>query len=50
MPTEECGVCGQTVPFSGTVHVLVHTRSEEGVVDYYVCQECYEDELAPVFE
>jgi len=50
MPTEDCGVCGTRVPFSDTVHVLVHTRTDEGVVDYYVCRSCYEGELAPVFE
>lgn len=50
MPTEDCGVCGTQVPFSDTVHVLVHTRTDEGVVDYYVCRSCYDEELAPVFE
>jgi len=49
MPTEECGVCGRTVPFPDTVHILVHTRTDEGVVDYYVCRECYDEALAPVF-
>lgn len=49
MPTEQCGICTKEVFFADTVHVLVHTRTEEGVVDYYVCRECYEAELAPVF-
>ncbi|MEF8851317.1 MAG: hypothetical protein V5A28_02705 [Haloarculaceae archaeon] len=48
--TEQCSVCGGRVPFSGTVHVLVHTQSDEGVVDYYVCRSCYEAELAPLFD
>jgi hypothetical protein len=47
---EECSVCGGRVPFADTVHVLVHTQSEEGVVDYYVCRSCYETDLAPLFE
>ena len=49
MSTEGCGICGHTVPFSDTVHVLVHTRSDEGVVDYYVCRSCYETDLEPLF-
>jgi hypothetical protein len=48
--TEACSVCGATVPFADTVHVLVHTQSETGVVDHYVCRNCYEMELAPRFE
>ncbi len=50
MPAESCGVCGTQVPFGDTVHLLVHTRSEAGVVDYYVCETCYEAEFAPKFE
>lgn len=49
MPTEHCGICGTPVPFSETVHVLIHTRTEEGVVDHYVCRGCYEAEVAPAF-
>lgn len=49
MSGETCGVCGEDVPFSITVHVLVHTRSDEGVVDYYVCRSCYDDRVAPLF-
>lgn len=50
MPSEVCGVCGERVPFSATVHVLIHTRSEAGVVDYYVCRDCYDAQVAPAFE
>jgi len=50
MPTEECGICGNAVPFSDTVHLLVHTRTDGGVVDRYVCRDCYEAELAPVLD
>lgn len=50
MPTERCGICSTVVPFSETVHVLIHTRTEDGVVDHYVCRGCYEEEVAPVFE
>jgi len=49
MAPEECGVCGEQVSFSQTVHVMVHTHSEDGVLDYYVCQGCYEDDLRPLF-
>lgn len=45
---EDCGVCGTTVPFSLTVHVLVHTNTDEGVLDRYVCRECYEAHLEPL--
>jgi hypothetical protein len=47
--TENCPICGADVPFSATVHVLVHTRGEAGVLDYYVCQDCYEGDLQPLF-
>lgn len=47
--TETCGICGDTVPFGDTVHVLVHTKTEAGVVDYYVCRSCYDGDLAPLF-
>lgn len=49
MSTEPCGVCGATVPFAKAVHVVVHTRTEEGVVDHYLCRNCYEADLAPLF-
>lgn len=45
---EDCGVCGTTVPFSLTVHVLVHTNTDDGVLDTYVCRECYEEHLEPL--
>jgi len=48
--TETCGICDQSVPFSATVHVLVHTHGETGVVDQYVCRACYEDRVAPLLE
>lgn len=47
--TETCGVCGDEVPFSATVHLLVHTRTDEGVIDYFVCRPCYEAEIEPAF-
>lgn len=50
MLSEECGICDSTIPFSDTVHVLIHTKSDEGVLDYYVCRECYESELAATFD
>jgi hypothetical protein len=49
MATEECSVCGNTVQFDSTVHVLVNTKSDRGVMDHYVCRRCYETDLAPLF-
>lgn len=45
---ETCAICGSDVPYSLTVHVLVHTGTDEGVVDHYVCRSCYEEQLAPL--
>ncbi|MFC7141385.1 hypothetical protein ACFQMA_16295 [Halosimplex aquaticum] len=45
---EECGVCGETVPFGETVHLIVNTQSDAGTFDRYVCRSCYEDELEPL--
>jgi hypothetical protein len=50
MALETCGSCGEQVPFDATVHVLVHTKSDAGVVDHYICGDCYEETLKPVFE
>jgi len=33
---ETCGICGETVPFDATVHAMIHTHSETGVIDAYV--------------
>lgn len=49
MPTEKCGICNGTVSFSETVHMLIHTKTDEGVVDYYICRSCYEEKVAPLF-
>ncbi len=45
MSTEPCRVCEATVPYSDTVHVMVHTKSGAGVVDGYLCHDCYEEHL-----
>jgi hypothetical protein len=45
-----CGICEDDVPLGHAVHATIHTKTDAGVVDYYVCQPCYEDELAPLFE
>ena len=50
MALETCGVCGEQVPFENTVHVLVHTKSDAGVIDHYVCRDCYECDLEPLFD
>ena len=49
MAGEECHICDALVSFSDTVHVLLNSRGDEGVVDYYVCRKCYEERLAPLF-
>jgi len=46
---EDCGVCGRTVPYSLTAHVLVHPNTDAGVVDTYICRDCYEAHLDPLF-
>lgn len=46
MSTEQCGICEAVVPFDDTVHVTIHTKSESGVVDDYICRDCYEENLA----
>lgn len=50
MVDETCSVCGTDVHYSMTVHVLIHTKSDAGVVDYFVCRPCYEAELEPLFD
>ena len=50
MAFERCRVCGRDVLYSDSVHATVHTGGDEGVVDFYVCSGCYEDELAPLFD
>lgn len=46
---EECGICGNAVPYSVTAHVLIHPNTDDGVVDYYVCRPCFDDRVAPLF-
>jgi len=47
--TEHCGVCGDAIPIRGAVHVTVNTKTDAGVVDYYVCRACYDDRVAALF-
>lgn len=49
MPAEECGICGATVALGDAAHVMLNSKSEDGVRDYYVCPTCFEDELLPYF-
>lgn len=44
---ESCAVCGGEFPFSNTVHFLIHTQSDAGVLDRHVCKPCYDSEFAP---
>lgn len=50
MTTESCAVCEAVVSYSDAVHVTVHTKSEEGVVDDFICRDCYEEKVASVVE
>lgn len=47
---EECGICGDAVPYQLTAHVIVHPNTDEGVADYYVCRSCYDERVAPLFD
>jgi len=49
MATEECAICGDSVPFATTTHVLVNPKHEDGVADHYVCRPCYDEHLAGLF-
>ena len=49
MVTEDCGICGAAVSLRNTVHVMINTKGDAGVVDFYVCRSCYEADLAPLF-
>lgn len=44
---EHCRICGREVLYSESVHTTMHT-GDDGVVDFYVCGSCYEEELAPL--
>ena len=46
---EDCAVCGTTVPFKVTTHVLVNPAGDEPVRDYYVCDGCYGAHLEGLF-
>lgn len=50
MTTEPCRICEAVVPYDDTVHLTIHTKSEDGVVDYYVCRNCFESELEGLFD
>lgn len=46
---EDCAVCGTSVPFSVTTHVMVNPAGEAPVRDYYVCDGCYEAHIEGLF-
>lgn len=50
MTTEPCRICEAVVPYDDTVHMTIHTGGEAGVVDYYVCRDCFESEFEDLFE
>lgn len=47
MPVEQCSSCEAKISLADAVHLTINTKSDEGVVDYYVCRRCYEEKLAP---
>lgn len=50
MSSEYCPMCENDVPFSDTIHLLIHTRDEDtGIIDHYICRTCYEEQLFPLF-
>jgi len=49
MTTEECAICGKSVPFGTTTHVLLNPKHCDGVADHYVCRPCYDEHLAGLF-
>jgi hypothetical protein len=48
--TEECSSCGDTIPVSATVHLLIHTGSDDGEIDRYVCRPCDGSAVDPLFQ
>jgi hypothetical protein len=50
MTPEPCAVCDAVVPYSDAVHLTIHTKSDAGVVDEFICPECYESEIAAALE
>ena len=48
--SERCAVCSESFPFAQTVHMLIHTQSEGGVLDLSVCKPCYTNEFAPLLQ
>jgi len=50
MTTESCAACEAVITYSDAVHVTVHTKGEKGVVDEFICRDCYETDIAGVVE
>ncbi|WP_157502892.1 hypothetical protein [Halobacterium sp. CBA1126] len=48
--TATCDICGDDVALSHAAHTTINTKTDAGVVDYYVCRGCYEADLAPLFD
>jgi len=49
MTTEECAICGDSVPFGSTSHILLNPHHVDGVADHYVCRPCYDEHLEGLF-
>jgi uncharacterized protein YlaI len=50
MSPESCTVCDAVVAYSDAVHMTIHTKSDDGIVDEYICPDCYESEIAAALE
>jgi hypothetical protein len=50
MTPEPCAVCDAVVLYSDAVHLTINTKSDAGVVDEFICPECYESEIAAALE
>lgn len=46
---EQCAICRGEFAFADMVHLLIHTQSEEGILDRFVCRRCYQEEIAQSF-
>lgn len=47
---EQCGICGEAVPLADAAHVMRNPPDAEGVADDYVCQPCYREHVAALFD
>jgi len=46
---ERCRLCGATVRVADAAHVVLNAP-DAAVADWYVCVDCFEGSVAPLFE